>query len=89
MENMKYASIIRDRGQLTIPEEIRDFLDWAKPCSVITIEVTGPSLLTISPQKEAKNISWEEIWDGINLSRSLVGKKCTLSEFIIADRESH
>lgn len=43
------TAIIRDHWQLTIPDEIRKLLAWAKPESVVSVEVTAKKELIIKP----------------------------------------
>ena len=82
-------SIIRDRGQLTIPDSIRALREWTSPNSVVTITNDLPDEIVIRPHK--KEFDWNKIWDGIRISRSLKGKGKTTStvQFLENDRRSH
>lgn len=82
-------SIIRDRGQLTIPDDIRAIRKWAMPQSVVTITTEKPDEIVIRPHK--KEYNWDKIWEGIKKSRNLKGKGKTISavEFLEQDRRSH
>lgn len=82
-------SVIRNRGQLTIPDSIRALRTWAEPNSVVTITSDRPDEIVIRPHK--KDYDWNKIWAGIKLSRSLKGKGDTVStaEFLEKDRRSH
>ena len=84
---MKTVSIIRDRGQLTIPDSIRKLVNWATPMSAVSITVVKPDEIVIKPHQT--NINWDKIWKGIKKSRSLKGQKGSLSNFIAEDRYSH
>jgi AbrB family looped-hinge helix DNA binding protein len=83
-----YTSIIRDRGQLTIPDKIRESLDWASPNSVVTIISDKADEIVIKPHQ--KKIDWDKIWEGIKASRAIKGKgRGSAAEFLEKDRRSH
>lgn len=80
-------SIIRSRGQLTIPDSIRALRTWATPNSAVTITSNQPDEIVIRPHKK---YDWDKIWKGIKKSRAIHGKgKMSASEFLIKDRLSH
>ncbi|MEK7079380.1 MAG: hypothetical protein AAB929_04895 [Patescibacteria group bacterium] len=85
------TAIIRDRWQLTIPDEIRKIVSWAKPQSVVSFRVTAKNELMIKPfeLKQEREVNWGEVWKAIREARiiSSKGKKVSLSQFIIEDRE--
>ncbi len=86
---MKAVSIIRDRGQLTIPDSIRKSLDWVTPMSAITLSVTGPDEIIIRPHQNQKQINWDNLWRQIKHVRSFKGNgRGNLSTFIAKDRET-
>ena len=89
MANIQGTAVIRDRGQLTIPEKIRNFLEWSSPNSVVSLITVSREELIIRPFEGKKQIDWSTIWMNINLSRSYVGKQGNLSNFITSDRNSH
>lgn len=85
---MKMVSIIRDRGQLTIPDSIRKVITWMNPMSAVTISVIKPDEIVIKPHQ--KDIDWDKIWEGIRKARSIHGKgKMSAVEFLQKDRFSH
>lgn len=85
---MKTVSIIRDRGQLTIPDSIRKVITWMNPMSAVTISVIRPDEIVITPHKQI--IDYDEIWEKIKESRAIVGKgKVSASQFLQADRDTH
>lgn len=90
---MQTTATIRDRWQITIPDEIRKMLEWAKPKSVVSVSITALKELIIKPfeSKQEKITDWKEVWGAINEARAISskGKKISLSEFIIKDREQH
>jgi bifunctional DNA-binding transcriptional regulator/antitoxin component of YhaV-PrlF toxin-antitoxin module len=86
---MKVTSIIRDRGQLTIPDSIRKVISWINPMSAVTISVVKPDEIIIKPH--AKVIDKKRIWENVKKARAIKGKDTTTSavDFLIKDRQSH
>lgn len=81
-------SIIRNRGQLTIPDSIRALRDWAAPNSAVIITSDRSDEITIRPHQ--KEYDWDKLWKQMKRVRVFNGKNKTgLSEFIIKDRETH
>ena len=84
------TSIIRDRGQLTIPETIRKTVGWVSPLSAVSISIVHPDEIVIRPHRSQKEVDWDRIWKSIKKSRSLKGKgRGSLSKFIAEDRYRH
>lgn len=86
---LQTTAIIRDRGQLTIPDDIREVTGWITPASVVTIYMEKPNKLVIQPHFIEKQINWEEIWNQVKLARSFIGESGNLSKFIAEDRRKH
>ena len=86
---LQSTSIVRDRGQLTIPDLIRVRSDWVSPGSVVTIVQVRADEIVIRPHVANKNeFDWNRLWRNIELARSHKGTYLgSLSEFIVADRE--
>lgn len=85
---MQIISIIRERGQLTIPESIRRTVGWANPMSAVSISVIKPNEIVIKPHTQ--NLDWNKIWENIRRSRTITGKgKISASEYLGIDRNSH
>ncbi len=85
---MNAVSIIRDRGQLTIPDSIRQIVSWATPLSAVSISVVKPDEIVIRPHKN--EYDWDKIWEGIRKARAIKGKgRGSLSKFIAEDRYHH
>ena len=82
-------SIIRNRGQLTIPDSIRALRGWVSPNSAVVISSEHPDEIVIRPHK--KEYDWDLIWEGIRKSRAIKGKGKAISaaEFLEKDRRSH
>lgn len=80
-------AVIRDRYQLTIPEEIRRYLVWTGPQRVVRLILVSKNKFLVEPYR-AETMSWQRIWQNLEKIKSL-GRKTSLAEFIIADRTSH
>lgn len=85
---MKTVSIVRERGQLTIPDSIRRLVTWVTPSSAVSISVIKPDEIVIKPHQSSVN--WDEIWENIRKSRAISGKgNISASEFLKQDRSAH
>jgi bifunctional DNA-binding transcriptional regulator/antitoxin component of YhaV-PrlF toxin-antitoxin module len=84
---MKNVVIIRDRGQLTIPDNIRKSISWVNPMSAVSISVVKADEIVIRPHQHTLNK--ERIWELIRKSRTIKGKNSqSAAEIIQADRLS-
>ena len=90
-QQLSTTAIIRQRGQLTIPDSIRGKVKWANPGSVVTVSQVNPDEIVIKPQSTQKKVVADDLWRRIRLVRSFKGKgkPVRLSEFVVKDRESH
>lgn len=87
---LQTTSIVRDRGQLTIPDLIRSRVDWVNTGSVVTVSQVKADEIVIKPHAVRKKTNWDKLWRDIQLVRSFKGSyQGGLSDFIISDRESH
>lgn len=88
MNKIQGTAVIRDRGQLTIPDKIRKSAAWATPLSAVSISIIKPDEIVIKPH--GRHIDWEKILEGIKKARSIHGSgtKSAL-KFIQEDRLSH
>ena len=86
---MKKISVIRERGQLTIPDSVRRAVGWVEPQSAVSITVVKPDEIVIKPHKQP--IDRDRIWEMVKKSRSFgIGKATTSAvEFLEKDRRSH
>jgi len=85
---MKAVSIVRDRGQLTIPDSVRKLVSWVTPMSAVSISVIKPDQIIIRPHQNS--LDWDRIWESIKRSRAIHGKgRVGGSEFLSKDRQSH
>ena len=89
MTNIYGTAIVRARGQLTIPDKIRQTLKWPTPNSVVSLITTSSNELIIKPYDNQRHINWTQIWENIKITRSYKGKGRDLSSFIAFDRENH
>ncbi len=85
---MQIVGIIRERGQLTIPESVRKIVNWANPMSAVSITVIKPDEIIIKPHSQF--LDSEQIWENIRKSRIIPGKgKISASQFLKTDRSEH
>ena len=89
-QQIQETVIIRNRGQVTLPESIRRSRHWATPQSVVTISTDKPDEIVIRPHSlRQTKINWEKLWLDIERVRSYKGKGGgNLSAFIAKDRQS-
>lgn len=86
------TAVIRQRGQLTIPNKIREMLSWAKENTTVILEATVNNMIIVKPYGFTHSDAaqkWQKAWDAIQLARSFKGKKGNLSQFVAQDRETH
>lgn len=85
---MKTISIVRERGQLTIPDSVRRLVNWVSPLSAVSISVVKPDEIVLKPHQN--HVDWDKIWESIKKSRAIHGKgKISGSAFLAKDRQSH
>ncbi len=87
-EYMKTISIIRNRGQLTIPDSIRKRVSWVNTMSAVSVTLVKPNEIVIQPHDTAVN--WLDVWEGIRNARSISGGGDSLNaaEFLESDRRA-
>lgn len=81
------TAIIRDRYQLTIPEEIRKYLTWVATQRAVKIVLLGQEKFLVEPYLE-KKIDWQEVWKRLKKAKTQ-GRQISLAEFVVKDREKH
>lgn len=87
---MLVVSTIRQRGQLTIPDRVREKYEWIAPGLPVSINTKDPGKIVIEPYEPKKVYDWDKIWAAVKRARSIKGKnKTSLSEFIVKDRDTH
>ncbi len=71
---MRTVAIIRDRGQLTIPEPVRKIAGWANSSSVVAISIENPQEIVLSPHQALRKVDLENLHQMIKKSRAIKGK---------------
>jgi bifunctional DNA-binding transcriptional regulator/antitoxin component of YhaV-PrlF toxin-antitoxin module len=88
-KRMKTVGIIRERGQLTIPDSIRKAAQWTATGAVISMSLENPQELVLTPHQPGSQMAWEQLVEKIKKSRSIKGKgDISAGEFISKDRVS-
>lgn len=85
----KDVVIVRNRGQITIPDSIRKSVSWVSPMSAVSISVVKPDEIVLKPQMQL--VDRNKLWEMIEKSRSLGEGRATQggAEFLEKDRRSH
>lgn len=88
---MTYTATIRQRGQLTIPDRVRETLGWLQTGEIVGIDVDDDEVRIRPHSKLVRDVDWDRLWAGLKRCRSFKSrsKQMPLSEFIIQDREKH
>ena len=81
--------LVRNRGQITIPDSIRKAVSWVNPMSAVSISLVKPDEIILKPQMQL--LDRNKLWEMIEKSRSLGRGRSTqsASEFLESDRKSH
>lgn len=84
----KNVVIVRNRGQITIPDSIRKAVGWVSPMSAVSISVVKPDEIVLKPLQT--KLDWDQIWKKIEASRAILGRGTeSAAEFLEKDRISH
>lgn len=83
------TATIRQRGQLTIPDEIRERFPWVNINEAVRIKTEGDKKIIIEPYEREKKIDWKKLRAQLKRVANFKGKRGNLSQFIIEDRERH
>jgi bifunctional DNA-binding transcriptional regulator/antitoxin component of YhaV-PrlF toxin-antitoxin module len=86
---MTYTATIRQRGQLTIPDRLRETLSWLQTGEVVGIDIDNDEVRIRPHAKMGKGVDWGDFWTKVQLARSFKGKRGNLSGLIVEDRENH
>ena len=97
---MNYAqkvTKIRDRGQLTVPQEILGALKWVENDLIVKIETTTSGFrverLPVShPQNPVKKVNeqgWQDIFKSMEKVSNSDNKTADLTDILRQDRDSH
>lgn len=79
-------AVVRQRGQITIPDTIRRAAGWVEIDAVVTVQLAEDSSIKIEPYQKKEKTNWNSVWLGINKARSIKGKGGNLAAFIAKDR---
>lgn len=86
--NLQKVSIIRNRGQLTIPEQIRRAAKWLASDSAVLVTMNKDDEVVIKPHKA--KYDWKKIWEGVKKARGIRGHgTMNTAKFLEKDRLSH
>lgn len=86
----KVSATIRNRGQLTIPDEFRKKLSWLSEGSSVRMVATEKEIRILPYAQEVqRKINWKKLRQSIALARSFAGKGGSLSAFVAKDRYNH
>lgn len=85
------TATVRQRGQFTIPDQIRDITPWLMTNAIVSVTATPNDGIVIKPYQADKNkqTDWKKAWEAIQLARSFKGKYGNLSKFVAEDRKRH
>lgn len=88
MAHTRVTGIIRKRGQLTIPKQIRRAVSWLNPPAAVTIILERPDVVSLQPARHsAEDVDWRVVWKNIRRARRIKGKHVDTTAFIAADRQ--
>ncbi len=71
---MRTVGILRDRGQLTIPDSVRKIAGWVSSSSVVSISIENPQEIVVKPYQALNQIELEALFSAIKKSRAIKGK---------------
>lgn len=96
MNYIQVISKIRERGQLTVPQDIRQALNW--PDDEIMVKVTTindgfrveklPISHPTHPKKKLTKKQWDKIWQSFDKIRKSGRQDVDLREFVRKDRDT-
>lgn len=96
MNYIQKITTIRDRGQMTVPYEIRKMLNWPEDELMVKIETTGNGfkvepLAVNHPQNVKKKLSekeWNKIFYEMDKISKMGKRGVNLAQFLRKDRDS-
>lgn len=97
MNYIQTITKIRDRGQLTVPLQVRQALNWMDEELVVKVETTSDGFkverLPIShpqnPKKKLTEEEWKNIWKQLKRFSKTGKQNVNLTDFIRHDRDTH
>lgn len=97
MNYIQTISKVRERGQLTIPQEVRKALNWSEDEVMVKIITTQEGFrvekLPIShpqhPKKKLTKKEWDEIYKNMEKISKSGKQNIKLTDFLRHDRDTH
>lgn len=97
MSYTQTISKIRERGQLTVPQDIRQALNWPDDKVVVKITTISDGFrverLPIShpqhPKKKLTKQQWDKIYENMEKISKLGKQNIKLTDFLRHDRDTH
>lgn len=97
MNYVQKITKVRERGQLTVPYEIRKALNWQDQEQMVKIETTTSGFrveqLPIShpqhPKKKLSEKEWRKIFEDMKRISKLGKQGVNLTKFLRKDRDTH
>ncbi len=97
MNYVQTISKVRERGQLTVPQEVREALNWPEEEIIVKIITAEDSFrverLPIShpqhPKKKLTKKQWGEIWQDFEKFSKSGRQDVKLTDFLRKDRDTH
>jgi bifunctional DNA-binding transcriptional regulator/antitoxin component of YhaV-PrlF toxin-antitoxin module len=87
---MKTVGIIRDRGQLTIPDSVREIAGWVRTSSVVSISIENPQEIIITPHQVIREMDLDNLRELIKKSRAIKGKgSISAYAFLLKERGTY
>lgn len=87
---MNNVSIIRQRGQLTIPDSIRKQATWARADAVVEVSLKNNNEILVRPHASKKAVDRQQLkanLSAVSDANAKFGRTIDLTQFIIDDRE--
>src|SRR5437868_9852697 len=97
MNYIQKITKIRDRGQMTVPLEVRDALAWNDEEIIVKVETTAngfkveklPMSHPQNPKKKLTKKEWDKIWEDMKKVSESGRQDISLTEFLRHDRDTH
>lgn len=83
----KSIAVVRQRGQITIPDAIRRAAGWVEIDAAVTVYLAEDGSIQIKPYTKGEKPNNDTMWAAIHKARSIKGKGGNLAAFIVKDRQ--
>jgi len=83
-----YTAVIRQRGQITIPDKLREELSWLQVGEVVGLVIEDDEV-RVKPKARTgdKAFDYDEFQRRVELARTFEGTRGDLSRAVMEDRE--